>query len=123
MHISLYLAVMLTLSTIIALLSLLLLVLERRPQGLLLAVEQSLELDQLNSGTREWNKAQPAVRHAVSDRQDDAWRRRDGRHRKVILGSPPLRLAIEDDRDRDRAALQGWEASAPAAAASGPTRG
>ena len=53
MHVTLYLAIMLTLSSIIAALSLLLMLLERRPRGRHTAMEHQPGLNQLSQGTRE----------------------------------------------------------------------
>ncbi len=136
MHITVYLAIMLTLSTIIAALLLLLAVLERRPQDWHTAVEQPLELDQLSPGRREPGtrgraRARLAVQRAIRNRRSEARRRLDARRRKIILGSPPSNDDAEDERDQGREAFQGWASPvpttvpgpSPSATASGQTNG
>ena len=136
MHVTVYLAIMLMLSTIIAALSLLLMVLERKPQGRHTAVEQPLELNQLSPGRREPGtrgraRARLAVQQAIRNRPSEARRRLDGRRRTIILGGLPLSDDAEDERDQEREAFQGWGSSAstaspgppPSAAASGQTNG
>lgn len=122
MHVTLFPAVMLALSTIITVLSLLLVVLERRPQGRHTAAGQPPGLDQLSPGRRERDKARLAVQRAVQNRRGEAPRRLAVRRRKIILGSLPPNDAAEDERDQDREAFQGWESSAPTAA-NGQTNG
>ena len=111
MHVTLYLAIMLTLSTIIAMLSLLLMVLERRPQGRHTAVRQPAELNQLSPGERGRNRTRLAVQRAIRNR------RGEGRRRKIVLSGLSLNDDnAEDERDQDREAFQGWEPPAPTAA-------
>ncbi len=117
MHVTLYLAIMLTLSTIIAAL-LLLMVLERRPQDRHTAVRQPAELNQLSPDRRGRNRTRLAVQRAIRNRRREGRRRRlDARRRTIILGGLSLDDDnAEDERNQDREAFQGWEPPAPTAA-------
>ena len=122
MHVTLYLAIMLTLSTIIAALSLLLMLLERRPQRRHTAAMQQPRLNQLSPGRRVRARIQLVVQRAIRSQRGEARRRLDGR-RTIILGGLSLGDAAEDEHDQDREVSQGWEPAVPTAAASGPTSG
>ena len=110
MHVTLYLAIMLALSTIIAALSLLLMVLERRPQDRHTAVGQPSGLNQLGPGRRGRDRTRLAVQRAIRNR------RGEDRRRKIVLSGLSLDDdAAKDERDRHREAFQGWEPPAPTA--------
>ena len=118
MHVTLYLAIMLTLSTIIAALLLLLMVLERRPQGRHTAVGQPSGLNQLGPGRRGRDRTRLAVQRAIRNRRGEGRRRRldDARRRKIVLSGLSLDDdAAKDERDQGREAFQGWEPPAPTA--------
>ena len=121
MHVTLYLAIMLTLSSIIAALSLLLMLLERRPRGRHTAMEHQPWAEPAQPGhERERVRIQLAVQRAIGSRRGEIRRRRDGR-RTIILGGLPLSDDAEDEHDQDREVSQGWGPAVPAAAASGPS--
>ena len=122
MHVTLYLAIMLTLSTIIAALSLLLVLLERRPQRRHTAAIQPPGLNQHSPGTRGRARTRLAVQRAIGSRRGERRRRLDCR-RTIILGGLSLGDAAEDEHDQDREVSRGWEPAGPTGAASGPTSG
>ena len=122
MHVTLYLSIMLTLSTIIAALSLLLVLLERRPHRRHTAAMQPPGLHQPSPGTTGRARIRLAVQRAIRGQWGEARRRLDSR-RTIILGGLPLGDDAEDEHDQGREVSQGWEPAVPTAAASGPTSG